>query len=201
MANRLTNQAVPEEWKPVRRYEGYYEASSIGRIRRIRGGRGATAGRVLSQKPPNSTNDYCRVQLCRFDIKRTYAVHVLVAEAFHGKRPRGKFPNHKDLNKLNNCESNLEWLTQRQNCRHAIKNGRHGGAALLGGKNGRAKLTSIQVREIIAQKGKIGQRVLATLCGVSKSAIQFIHQGKHWKHEWPADLRIREYPAREGGTQ
>ncbi len=30
--------------------------------------------------------------------------------------------------------------------------------------------------------------------GVSKSAVQFIHQGKHWKSEWPSDLRVREFP-------
>lgn len=183
-----------EVWKPVVGYERHYEVSDMGRVRRSRGGRGASCGRILRLKPPTATCDYIRVQLCRNDVKRTYGVHVLVAEAFHGRRPRGKLPNHKDLNKTNNVASNLEWLTRKQNARHALDAGLKGGRPLPGVQNPRAKLTVIQVREIIAQRGRIGQRVLARLCGVSKSAIQFIHQRKHWKDEWPEDLRVREFP-------
>jgi len=179
-----------EEWHPVVGYEREYTVSSLGRVRRVASGRGATVGRILRAKAPTKTCDYMRVQLCRKDKKRTFGIHVLVAEAFHGRRPRGKFPNHKDCNKINNCAANLEWLTQIQNQRHAVRNGRPGGRPLCGTENGRAKLTVGQVHEIRRLKGIVGQRVLAVLCGVSKSAIQFVHQGKHW----PEDLRVREYP-------
>lgn len=183
-----------EIWKPVLGYELHYEVSSFGRVRRVRPGRGASAGRILRQKLPNRTNDYCRVQLCRNDVKRSFGVHVLVAEAFHGKRPRGKLPNHKDLNKVNNHADNLEWLTRRQNQMHAISAGRKPGRRMPGSANGNARLKESQVAEIIRQKGRIGQRVLATLCGVSKTSIQQIHQRRKWKAEWPEDLRVREFP-------
>jgi hypothetical protein len=171
-----------EQWRPVVGYELHYEVSDRGRVRRVAGGRGATAGRILKLKAPTSTCDYIRVQLCRGDIKRTCGVHVLVAEAFHGRRPRGKFPNHKDLNKVNNSATNLEWLTKRQNDSHARLHGKKGGAAMPGALNPRAKLTQLQVDEIRRQRGRVGQRALSRLCGVSKSAIQFIHQGKHWRN-------------------
>lgn len=190
MAGGLKSKRVPEKWRDIVGYEGYYMASSLGRIKRIRPGRGATAGRILRQKRPTRFCNYARVQLCRRDIKRTIFVHLLVAEAFHGKRPRSKFVNHKDLDKNNNRADNLEWLTRKQNLRHAILLGRKPGRPLFGVDNGRAKLTYEQVHEIRAQKGRIGQRALATLCGVSKSAIQFIHQGKHWRE----DAKNREFP-------
>lgn len=181
---------MSEEWRAVRGYEGWYEVSNFGSVRRVRGGRGARP-KLMRQ---SNTDGYRYVQLCRRDVKRKLPVHGLVAEAFHGRKPRNKFPNHKNLNRSDNRADNLEWLTRKQNAQHALANGNKGGRPLHGMENGRAKLSLIQVREIIAQRGVVGQRALARLCGVSKSAIQYIHQGKHWKEEWPIDLRVREFP-------
>jgi hypothetical protein len=169
-----------EEWRPVVGYPDHYEISSMGRVRRILACRGATAGRILRQV---NGDGYRYVHLYRNDKKRKVGVHILVAEAFHGKRPRGKLPNHMDLCRSNNSAKNLEWLTQRQNVMHAISAGRHGGRPLPGMQNGRAKLTAAQVAAIKAQKGKVGQRTLASLCGVSKTCIQLIHQGKNWTRD------------------
>lgn len=50
-------------------------------------------------------------------------VHRMVLSAFIDK-PNGKyFVNHKDGNKQNNHISNLEWVTCKQNTRHAYENG------------------------------------------------------------------------------
>jgi hypothetical protein len=98
-------------------------------------------------------------------------------------------------NKMNNCATNLEWLTRRQNQKHAVLNGRgpKPKTSRAGSENGNARLSPEQVGEILALKHIVGQRSLAVLCGVSKSTIQFIHQGKHWS-SGPEDLRVREYP-------
>jgi hypothetical protein len=134
---------------------------------------------------------YRFVMLSKSDRKRTFAVHTLVAEAFIARRPRGKCCNHKNLVKSDNRVSNLEWLTNRQNSLHALRAGRRGGRPMVGEANGNSRLSQKQAGEILRQKGRIGQRVLAVLCGVSKTAIQKIHQGR----AWPADLRVREFPA------
>lgn len=54
---------------------------------------------------------------------RNYLLHRLVAMHFvRGYKPKYTV-NHKDLNKLNNNSSNLEWVTHRQNVRHAHQAG------------------------------------------------------------------------------
>ena len=56
-------------------------------------------------------------------FKSKKLIHVLVAEHFISKKPFDNAQiNHKDLNKLNNKVSNLEWVSPSQNVRHLIEN-------------------------------------------------------------------------------
>lgn len=52
----------------------------------------------------------------------TTSVHRLVAIAFIPNPDNLPQVNHIDCNKLNNCVSNLEWVTQEQNMAHAVEN-------------------------------------------------------------------------------
>ncbi len=86
-------------------------------------------GRVLMKHGKKSRGRpgpaYRSVGLTRSDGRvSTLLVHVLVATAFLG-RPAGRnmVVNHKDLNKHNNCLSNLEWISSRENSMHAFDNG------------------------------------------------------------------------------
>lgn len=101
-------------WKDIKGYEGLYQVSDDGRVRRF-----YANGRTKELKNRPSAN-YYTVSLCKKCIKKTCAVHRLVAETFL-VRPEGTTEvNHKDGNKLNNHVDNLEWVTQKRNKEHAI---------------------------------------------------------------------------------
>ena len=49
--------------------------------------------------------------------------HRLIAELFLENKENKKEVNHIDGNKLNNCITNLEWVTRGENIKHAFDNG------------------------------------------------------------------------------
>ena len=55
-------------------------------------------------------------QFCVPVKRKTYKVHLLVAEAFHGPPPfEGAVVMHLDENAANNRSDNLKWGTQKEN--------------------------------------------------------------------------------------
>ena len=111
-----------EEWRPVVGFEGLYEVSNLGRVKRIMAGRGTNAKDGIL-KPNTSKKGYLRVFLSRNSKKYTKALHILVAKAWL-PNPKG-LPqvNHVDTIKANCRASNLEWASQVGNMQHAARNG------------------------------------------------------------------------------
>ena len=108
------------EWKPVKDYEGIYEVSNQGDVRRIKGGKGTRLGACL--KPKAGSTGYAEVCLARSPKDhKMKLVHCLVAEAFLGTSDLQV--NHKNFDKTDNRLSNLEWVTQSENIQHAVKGG------------------------------------------------------------------------------
>ncbi|MHB8409865.1 MAG: NUMOD4 motif-containing HNH endonuclease [Acidiferrobacterales bacterium] len=176
-----------EEWRPVFGYEGVYEVSSEGRVRRVAPGKGTWTG---PKHPPGRHNHgYRMFVLTLRGIQRSYLAHRLVAEAFIGPCPVGQEVNHKDGDKANNRHANLEYLTQSGNTQHALAMGlmRHGE------RHYAAILTAVQVVEIRAEwkRGQASLTTLAARFGVSRGAINGIVFGKNWK-------RVGESVARYG---
>lgn len=123
--------SVNEEWRAVKGYEGLYEVSSIGRVRSLdreahcmtRWGSSClkkTKGRILREW--KSGSGYANVGLNVDGGMARMQIHRLVADAFVGDA-NGRHVNHRDGNKLNNCESNLEYVTPRENTAHAMQTG------------------------------------------------------------------------------
>jgi hypothetical protein len=94
-----------ESWRDVPGYEGLYEVSDWGRVRRN--------GKIL--KPAKIKNGYLRVDLYKDGIQRHALLHRIVAQAFIPNPQNLPQVNHKDEDKTNNAVSNLEWCTQEYN--------------------------------------------------------------------------------------
>ena len=107
-----------EEWKDLiyqNKIYDFLEVSNNGKIRNKRNGH-------IYKLHPN-TNGYLTVNISLGSRKhnKTFLVHKAVAESFIPNLENKPQVNHKDLNKTNNIVSNLEWVTNQENCIHAQK--------------------------------------------------------------------------------
>jgi hypothetical protein len=111
--------ASMEVWRDVPGYEGLYQVSNLGRIKRL-----FCNGNENFLQGKHDKDGYITVILSRKQTKKYCRLHRLIAKAFI-PNPGGKAEvNHKDRNKRNNEVSNLEWVTPAENTRHCIDTGR-----------------------------------------------------------------------------
>ena len=106
--------SIEIEWRDVVGYEGLYKVSTEGNIKSIR------RNKILSQD--TNQDGYKRVQLYKNKASKNYSVHRLVAQAFIPNPDNLPQVNHKDEDKSNNCVSNLEWITPKDNCNYGTRN-------------------------------------------------------------------------------
>lgn len=117
-----------EIWKTVKGWEGLYEISSYGRVRKLDYIIQDSLGRKRKCKGYVTTGridslGYPIIDLCKNGKQYRTRIHRLVAEAFL-LNPQGyQYVNHKDLNKTNNRVDNLEWCTPKYNMVDAFDKG------------------------------------------------------------------------------
>lgn len=110
------------EWKTIKGYEGLYEVSNDGRVRRLRFINGRhNFEKIKESKQTLNTWGYMTVNLCKNGKSNTKRVHRLVAEAFLGES--NLQIDHIDGNKQNNNLSNLEYVTPKENTNRAWRKG------------------------------------------------------------------------------
>lgn len=169
-----------ETWKPIPGYEGYYEASNLGRVRSLdrQTGQKFTRGRVLS--PSGDGVGYTSFSLCRGNEKMRIKTHRAVCAAFHG-RPKILALEVRHLNGVpsDNRANNLAWGTAKENRADAVRHG----TTTFGEKNRHAKLNSSKVMEIhhLSNLGATKEH-MARRFGVCVATIQNILVGRTWRH-------------------
>ena len=104
-----------EVWKDIDGYEGLYQISNFGNVKRLKTGK--------LKKPEITNKGYYMVDLYKNNVRKKFTIHRLIAKAFIDNPRNKKIVNHKDGNKLNNDISNLEWSSYSQNNLHAYRTG------------------------------------------------------------------------------
>lgn len=116
---------MEEIWKPVVGYEGFYEVSSMGRVKSLE--RKDCLGRTVKErilKQAVTHDGYLRVGLYAGGKLKTLKIHRLVCEAFNDNRDEKPEVNHINEDKTDNRASNLEWCTRTWNNNHGTRNER-----------------------------------------------------------------------------
>lgn len=109
-----------EIWKDIPGYEGRYQVSNIGRVRRLLF-HNKPCPRVKQIMAGTYCKGYLTVGLYDGETTKSVGIHRAVALAFIPNPDNKPETNHKDSNKSNNHVSNLEWCTTQENILHSWK--------------------------------------------------------------------------------
>jgi hypothetical protein len=153
--------SLMEIWKDIKDYEGIYEISAQGHVRRKSSG--------LIHKKRLNKDGYVKATLTKNGKAKDFRVHRLVAEAFIPNPEDKPTVNHKDGIKTANFIDNLEWATRSEQTQHSYDLGLKTPVYTM------RKLTDEEVREIRRRyiKGSItdGSGALSREYGITDANI------------------------------
>lgn len=114
---------MQEIWKPLIRFNSFYEVSNYGNIKSVRRYKNNNGGKVLVNelilKQQITKKGYKSIRILFERKKYSLVVHRLVAKAFIPNPNNLPQVNHKDEVKTNNNVENLEWCNNRYNSHYS----------------------------------------------------------------------------------
>lgn len=160
-----------EIFKDIKGFEDKYQISNTGKVVSKKTG--------LMLKPMYNKKGYQYVHLSINKYKSAkWYIHRLVAFHFIPNSENKPQVNHVDGNPSNNDVSNLEWVTNDENQRHAILNNLH----FKGETHRDSKFTNDSIK-LLPSLINIGfsLKELNCLTGVAVQNIEKILNGKTWR--------------------
>lgn len=177
-----------EIWKDVELFHNKYEISNKGRLRSkerfVASSIQKLGFRKLKSKikpPQNNGKGYLQFYVQIENKRFLEYVHRLVAIAFIPNPENKPEVNHKDGDKANNNDWNLEWSTKIENMEHASIND----FMSKGEKHPSSKLTVVNVmalRRLYKLNPGFNKTIVAKKLGVKDSTIHKIINNQSWKH-------------------
>ena len=162
-----------ERWAPVSGFEGWYEASTLGRVRSLMThSRSAYVPRKEPAIIATGRGRRAGVRLRRPGLHRRVGVGVLVLETFRGPAPPGTECSHLNEDETDDRLSNLTWESHRDNILRRSPG--RASAPYRGERNGRALITDAQVLEMAELKASgVSSAALALRYGVCREAVDY----------------------------
>ena len=179
-----------EVWKDIPKYEGLYQISSFGRVKRLEGyvdrkqhNCSFTIRQPIKEtilKVISSTQyGYAMVNLCQKGLCLPSYVHHLVAESFLGPKPIIEGPiqiRHMDGNPMNPNSRNLKYGTPIENSADRYLHG----TDARGENNPGAVLTEEKVIEVKKLLKSQTIKSVSDSLNINYSTVRSISQGKRW---------------------
>lgn len=106
---------MTEEWRDIAGYEGTYQVSNLGSLRRLHK---TTEPKLLKQ---HMWRGYKVAHLSKRCVQTAERVHRIVARAFIPNPENKEQVNHINGDKMDNRVSNLEWVDRSENMLHRYR--------------------------------------------------------------------------------
>lgn len=127
----MGKSSAVERWLPIPGTDGYYEASSHGRVRsvdRTVWGRDGVAKHLRGRVLKSYIDEQGRLRVTLYTARKSFDVRLvsqLVLTVFKGPRPDGMVGCHNNGDPSNNRPENLRWDTPKENNQDTIRHGRN----------------------------------------------------------------------------
>lgn len=164
-----------EVWKNIKDYEGLYQVSNKGKVRRF------NSGKILKDRYDNY--GYKRINLSKHGKYKTFYIHRLVGIMFLENKENKPQINHKNRNIEDNRVENIEWATAKENVKHLHKTEKNTKPVPIKCKTLNIKTDSLyEMGKILYKKGLAGRRSASVFSAKNRMGIKkFEYKGMEFE--------------------